>query len=108
MDGVEGVDGIEGIESIFGVDGVLGVDGVEGVDGIEGIEGLDDTPEIDGDFTGEEPLEGLREGTLLRAIVAPNILPIAPLLALAALIAVEPADSLHSALYFPTSKVDVG
>ena len=72
------------------------MDGVEGVDGIEGIEGLDDTPEIDGDFTGEEPLEGLREGTLLRAIVAPNMLPIAPLLALAALIAVEPADSLHS------------
>ena len=83
------------------------MDGIEEILAIEGIEGINDILEIDGDFIVDKPLEGLREGTLLRAIVAPNMLPIAPLLALAVLIAVEPADLLHSSLYFPTSKVDV-
>ena len=100
MEGVEGTDGMDGVDGTEGVLGVEGVDGVEGrldsLDGIEGVEGADGILEIDDDFAVDEPLEGLREGTLLRVIVAPKILPIAPLLALAALIAVEPADSLHS------------
>ena len=67
--------------------------------------------EINDDFIAEFKIEGDLETfcdvILLKDIVVPNMLPIAPLLALAALIAVEPADSLHSSLYFPTSKVDV-
>ena len=112
VEGTDGMDGVDGIEGVLGVEGILGVDGAEctpdSLDGTEGVECEDSVVEVDDDFIIDELFEGLREGTLLRVIVAPKILPIAPLLALAALIAVEPADSLHSALYFPTSKVDVG
>ena len=106
-EGVEGVDGVEGVLGVDGVEGVLGVDDVVGI--LRVIDVLDNVLLEDGvDIEGLLGVDTLCDGTLLKPIVVPKIEPIAPLLALSSLMEVEPADSLHSALYFPTSKVDVG